>query len=124
MKIYKYKFLNIRTLVIVYWCLILPFYSIGQPLCNSDTEGCISINLVQIGGGSITPTPGYEDVGEVVLPCGYDNIYIAAQWEGNPDIDLDTWTFSFNNSTIAGDGYACMRGCPSGVDAMDTTCSK
>lgn len=120
MKIYKYKFLNIRTLVIVYWCLILPFYGIGQPLCNNDTESCISISLVQIGGGSITPTPGYEDVGEVVLPCGYDNIYIAAQWEGNPDIDLDTWTFSFNNGTIAGDGYACMRGCPSGVDAMDT----
>ncbi len=111
MKIYKYKFLNIRILVIVCWCLMLSFYGVGQPLCNSSTEGCISIRLVQIGGGSITTIPGYEDVGEVVMPCGYDKIYVAAEWETNPDMNLNTWTFASDSVTIMGDGFACIRGC-------------
>ncbi len=57
------------------FCLLLtiPFRSIGQPLC--DAESCITVNLEEfIPGTGLQTIPGYQDIGETSLFCGYEDI--------------------------------------------------
>ena len=103
--------LNIKQISILFF-ILWSACAFGQPLCSADS--CITVSFVQIVEGSITEIEAYQNIGASQVPCGYENISLYAQSEGQPDAAL-TWSFVSNDTTKTGNNYACIEGCPSGA---------
>jgi len=97
----NYKYLGCKILNIILLCFLIPFSTFGQQPC--DQNGCIKASLNEFDG-SLMVISGYEDIGMVTLPCGYEdlmNLGVLFELEDASNTN-PVWSF---NGIQSGDPY-------------------
>ena len=66
-------FLKIKIVGVFFFLMTISSGVIAQQLCNE--ESCITASLTEfIPGTGLVTIPGYEDIGDTTLFCGYEEI--------------------------------------------------